>query len=186
MKNMIGINDMQMRSNQRLLFMLCLCLLIVCGCSKQARTVPMKEESILPAQEEHSISKQPEEALSRDEEEDMRIQVIINDTPFLAQLNDTETAHTFMAKLPLTITMEDLHSNEKYYYFDTSFPTAAQPVSNIQAGDIKLFGGDCLVLFYKNFPTTYSYTSLGEIENPEGLLTAVGSGSVTVHFEKVE
>lgn len=185
MKNMIGINDMRMRSNQRLLFMLCLSLLLVGGCSKQAETIPMEEESILPAQE-HSISEQPEEALSRDEEEDMRIQVTINDTHYLAKLNDTEAAYAFMAKLPLTITMEDLHSNEKYYYFDTSFPTAAQPVSNIQAGDIKLFGSDCLVLFYKNFPTTYSYTSLGEIENPEGLLAAVGSGSVTVRFEKAE
>ena len=48
-----------------------------------------------------------------------------------------------------------------------------------------LFGGSCLVLFYKSFTTAYDYTVLGAIENPEGLAEAAGSGSVEVEFAVV-
>ncbi|WP_296794953.1 cyclophilin-like fold protein [Ruminococcus sp.] len=50
-------------------------------------------------------------------------------------------------------------------------------------GDIKLFGDDCLVLFYEGFMSGYSYTNIGYIEDTDGLEEALGSGNVTAKFE---
>lgn len=104
----------------------------------------------------------------------------VNGKDFPAKLYQTETTKSIMQKLPLSITMDELNGNEKYYYFTENFPTESGKVSRIHTGDLKLYGSSCLVLFYKSFSTSYSYTSLGYVENPEGLAETLGTGSVRV------
>lgn len=108
------------------------------------------------------------------------ITIQVNGKEFPAKLYQTETTKSIMQKLPLSITMNELNGNEKYYYFSESFPTESQRVSEIHAGDLKLYGSSCLVLFYESFSTSYSYTSLGYLENAGGLAEALGTGSVRV------
>lgn len=109
------------------------------------------------------------------------IQVQVGDQIFTAVLEDNETAAAFRAKLPLTLQMQELNGNEKYAY-GVSLPADAEAVGTIHAGDVMLYGGDCLVLFYDTFDTVYSYSRIGHIENPEGLAEAVGNGNVEITF----
>lgn len=122
----------------------------------------------------------------KEEEDDMHpIQVTIGNQVFTASLQRTAPANAFMERLPMTLDMRDLHGNEKYFYVSEEFPTAPQAVSQIQTGDIKLFGSDCLVLFYEDFSTSYSYTSLGKIDDIQGFREALGTGVVSVHFAAI-
>ena len=115
-----------------------------------------------------------------------QITLRINGRDFPAKLYQTETTKSIMQKLPLSITMDELNGNEKFYYFSESFPTQTERVSTIHAGDLKLYGSSCLVLFYESFSTSYSYTSLGFVENPGELAEVLGSGSVYVDIFRSE
>lgn len=75
-----------------------------------------------------------------------------------------------------------MNGNEKYCYLDDGLPTDSRVPSQIRAGDLILYGADCLVLFYESFSTTYRYTPLGRVEDAPGLADALGSGGVAVSF----
>lgn len=59
------------------------------------------------------------------------IQVIINGQEFEAQLNDNEAARQFTEMLPMQLDMEDLHDNEKYFYFSDDSDTADEELKEI-------------------------------------------------------
>lgn len=107
----------------------------------------------------------------------------IGNSTFTITLEDNATAKSFKALLPLTLHMQDLNGNEKYFNLSTNLPTAASRPSTIHTGDLMLFGSNCLVLFYETFSSSYSYTRLGKIDNPSGLVEALGSDHITVIVE---
>ncbi len=118
------------------------------------------------------------------ETEETSINISINGIDYIATLENNKTANEFINRLPFTITMDELNGNEKYYYFDESFPANSTNIGQIEAGDIMLYGDDCLVIFYETFTTSYAYTKIGKIDNPETLAETVGSNSVEVSFNK--
>ena len=115
-------------------------------------------------------------------EGNMKINVTIGSKAFIAALYDNATARNFSALLPLTLDMSELNGNEKYNYLSDNLPTATERVESIKTGDLMLYGSNCLVLFYKNFSTSYSYTKLGAIEDVSELSAALGGGSVQITF----
>ena len=112
------------------------------------------------------------------------INIIVGSKTFTATLADSETGEAFAALLPLTITMNELNGNEKYHYLSSSLPTDSYQPGTIHAGDLMLYGNNCVVLFYETFNTSYSYTRIGAIDNPSGLAEALGVGNMFVRFEK--
>lgn len=102
---------------------------------------------------------------------------------FDATLSDSPAADAFRAMLPLTLDMEELNGNEKKFDLAKSLPADASNPKAIESGDLMLWGRHTVVLFYKSFPTSYSYTKLGRIADPAGLEAAVGAGKVRVTFE---
>lgn len=121
--------------------------------------------------------------LPKEDSNTMTIKVIVGDKTFTATLAENSTSRAFAQLLPLTINMNELNGNEKYYYLDSSLPTDSYRPGTIQAGDLMLYGDNCIVLFYKTFNSSYSYTRIGAIDNPSDLATALGSGNVNVRFE---
>ncbi|WP_159456352.1 flavodoxin [Intestinibacillus massiliensis] len=108
--------------------------------------------------------------------------ISVDGKDFTAVLEENALARALAERLPLTVSMGELNGNEKYHYLPESLPTDPERPGTIQAGDLMLYGSDCLVLFYKSFPSSYSYTRLGQITDPAGLAEAVGGGAVEVTF----
>ena len=77
--------------------------------------------------------------------------------------------------------MLELNDNEKYFYLDADLPTDSERINRINAGGVMLFGANCLVIFYRDFATSYSYTRLGKHDNHAEIL---GNGNVRVMFDK--
>ena len=112
------------------------------------------------------------------------IVILVGNTAFPVTLEQNAAAEAFVALLPLTVEMNELNSNEKYYYLSESLPRNSNNPGTIHSGDLMLWGSDCLVLFYETFQTAYSYTPLGRVDNPAGLKEALGRGNVSVTFMK--
>jgi hypothetical protein len=112
-----------------------------------------------------------------------KINVKVGNKTFTATLLDNATSKAFVAQLPLTINMVELNNNEKYAQLPKSVPINASVPSRIEAGDLMMYGSSTLVLFYKGFNTSYSYTKIGKIDDVTGLTTALGAGDVQVSFE---
>ena len=112
-----------------------------------------------------------------------RLRIRIGSKTFIATLLGNPTVTAFKARLPMQISMSELNGNEKLFNFPENLPTSSSNPKMISSGDLMIYSSNVLVLFYKSFPTSYSYTRLGRMVDTVGLQAAVGSGNVTVTFE---
>ena len=112
-----------------------------------------------------------------------KINIKIGSKIFKATLFDNSSANAFKAMLPVALNMSELNGNEKFYDFSNNLPSNASNPATIQNGDIMLYGARTLVLFYKTFSTSYSYTRIGKVDDLSGYAAALGSGNVTVTYE---
>ena len=106
--------------------------------------------------------------------------ITIDGNEYKFYLEDNETAESFADLLPQEFNMNELNGNEKYTYLDDILPTKSYSPGHIYAGDVMLYGNNCLVIFYKSFDTIYKYTKIGHIDG----LPDLGNSSVSITIEK--
>lgn len=168
-------------------------MLTACGSYSEdssAETVQSESSSVMIQSDNNDTSvpfSQPEVTTIKQQEEKKAdgMQIVVGEKQFSLTLEDNETVIALTEILPLTLDMFELNGNEKYYYLDTALPSAPEKVGHINEGDIMLYGDSCIVVFYKSFDTSYSYTKIGHIEDTSELADILGTGGVTVTFEMV-
>lgn len=101
---------------------------------------------------------------------------------FGISLEDNPTTRELVARLPLSLDMTELHSNEKYATLDHPLTTQSYRPGTIHSGDLLLYGANTLVVFYQTFTSSYAYSRLGRIDNPAGLAESLGRDDVRVTF----
>lgn len=164
-----------------LVIMAAVVLLILAACGGTNQDSASKVGSEAPAvQRPESSSGEPD--ISEVTATETAITLMVGDHTFSATLLDNETARQLAELFPLTLDMSELNGNEKYFYLDGSLPTDSHRPGQINAGDLMLYGDNCLVLFYEGFSSGYSYTRLGSVDDPAGLAEALGTGGVGVTF----
>lgn len=119
-----------------------------------------------------------------DEEENavMNMKVQVGDTIFSATLEENVAVSALvdmMRESPVVLQMSDYSGFEKVGPLGTSLP-ADNNQTTTHAGDIVLYNGNQIVIFYGS--NSWSYTRLGHIDDLTGWEEALGNGDVTVTF----
>lgn len=183
-----------------------LCLLLLAGCghsqpsseisntseapeiseiSEASETPEMSESSELSENSEEAesvIPEQTEAENSGEEDSEMKMNVQVGDSVFTAVLEENEAVDALVEMMedgPVTIQMSDYAGFEKVGSLGTSLP-ASNSQTTTRAGDIVLYQGNQIVMFYGS--NSWSYTRLGHIEDLTGWEEALGNGDVTAVF----
>lgn len=131
--------------------------------------------------EEVQHSGEDQSAMQRD-----TFYVTIEDMTFAATFEDNsgaEALKTLLEAGPVTIDMNDYGGFEKVGALGQSLPTSNAQTTT-QAGDIVLYQGDQIVMFYGS--NSWSYTRLGKVDDLTGWADALGSGAISATFSLTE
>ena len=158
---------------KKILIIVICCLLLFTGCKNN-----YNNDNINKNETNNSITQNND--INGSDEKMSDIKVIINDKTYTLKLENNNTVEEFVDLLPQEFTMNELNGNEKYVYMNNSLTTNQYNPKHIEKGDVMLYGDNCLVIFYKSFDTSYSYTKIGHIDN----MTNLGNESIIVKFEK--
>jgi len=123
-------------------------------------------------------------ALAAVKPEESLMWMTVGERRFAITLSDNAAARAFAAQMPVTLDMSDLNGNEKHADLPRALPTDESRPGTIRNGDLMLYGADTLVVFYLTFNSSYSYTRLGRVDDPDHLDQVLGRGSVRIEFSK--
>ena len=172
---------------QRLILTLAvvLVMILLTGCgggTQDAGQTPPQAPVATTAAESPQV--EPEATQEPDEKEQivMKMNVQIGDRTFTATLEDNQAVAELVEMMeegPVTITLDDYGGFEKVGSLGRSLTTSNSQTTTT-AGDIVLYNGNNIVMFYGS--NSWSYTRLGRIDDLTGWADALGPGSVTAVF----
>ncbi len=126
----------------------------------------------------------PQPDTNSDTEENMvkKMTLQIGNSSFTATLENNPAVDAFVEMMndsSIIIQMNDYAGFEKVGSLGTNLP-ADDKQTTTHAGDIVLYNGNQIVIFYGS--NAWSYTRLGKIDDLSGWEDALGSGDITVTF----
>lgn len=155
---------------------------LLTGCEKDMSSENTTEITSSVTTETSSVTDEIQITEGNEEAETMKMNVQVGGRTFTATLEDNTAADALvemMEKAPVTIEMSDYSGFEKVGSLGQSLP-ASNSQTTTQPGDIVLYQGNQIVIFYGT--NSWSYTRLGRIDDLTGWEDALGSGDVTVTF----
>ena len=155
-------------------------LLAGCG-GKLQDAAPSSPQDSFPAAGLEGAQAEPEVPQETDEKEQIAVKmnVQIGDRTFTATLEDNQAVEELVEMMEaggVTLQLEDYGGFEKVGPLGRSLTTSNSQTTTV-AGDIVLYNGSNIVMFYGS--NSWSYTRLGKIDDLTGWADALGSGSVT-------
>ncbi len=160
------------------------------ACNDTAPDLPAQSEEsytsyeILDKSDTDSELSQSADSLEPNDDEngDVNMTIKVNGQVLEASLADTAAASELLAlvqKEPVTLTLSEYGGFEKVGALPQSF-TKSDEQTSAQPGDIMLYQGDKMTIFYGS--NQWSYTHLGRIEDVKQseLADIFGEGDVTV------
>lgn len=167
----------------------CLLPLSLTACTPGGSSAP--ESGLSSGRQSTTVSENQGLEENQGEEEDATMEsdtfyVTVGEETFAATFADNSSAQALselLAEEPITIQMSDYAGFEKVGALGQSLPTRNRQTTT-QAGDIVLYQGNQIVLFYGS--NSWSYTPLGRINDLTGWEAALGSGDISVTFSLTE
>ena len=118
----------------------------------------------------------------------MKVRLRVGDKVLTATLIDSKTTQDFISLLPLTLTMNDLFSREKYAHLPRAISEEGKRTHTYEIGDVAYWPpGPDVAIFYRHdgqkIPDP-GIIVIGKIDSGVEALNVAGSAQVTVELIK--
>lgn len=156
-------------NNKLIIITLVLLIIFLCGCNKNETNSELTVNN-------NDVVK---------EKEDMNLKLLINETQISVLWEDNDSVkalYEYANNNTLTIDMRMYGGFEQVGSLGINLPTDDKNITT-KAGDIVLYNGNQIVVFYGS--NTWSYTKLGQVENASAdyMKQLLDNGGVTVSLK---
>ena len=166
-------------------------MLTMAGCGSGSNALAPEQTLPVGGSEPEAVAPAPPQETTEDdageeENSEMKMNVHVNGQDFTATLEQNSAVDALVELMesgPITLQLSDYGGFEKVGPLGQSLPTSNSH-STTGAGDIVLYQGNQIVMFYGS--NSWSYTRLAHIDDLTGWEQALGSGSVTVTLSLAE